>query len=113
MVDLDFVTEDVRAYFDANAIHAGAAQRETVAEFLRRGADAMRPSALARQVFLFSTLQCGAIAFVAWIWRVMLGWAPGEFLNFASVQDVAVAFAVAVWTYLCAALAASPIALFT
>src|SRR4051812_44974281 len=98
MGDLDFVTEDVKAYFDGNAIRAQATQGETIAAFLRHGADAIRSSAPARQIFLFSTLQCGAIALVAWIWRAMLGWAPDEFLDFASAQDVAVAFAVAAWT---------------
>ena len=110
MVDLDFITEEVRAYLDEKDIKPKIWKRENLAEFFHRSVYAISLISREKEIVLFSALQWIAIALAGLLWGQMLGWVLPELLNVRSLHDLVVAFAVFAWSYLCAALAAYPIA---
>ncbi len=113
MLDLDFIAEDVKAYLDEKHIEPKIWKRENVAEFFNRSAYAFSLVFREKEILFFSALQWISIALAGLLWGEMLGWIPHELLNVRSLQDFLVDFAVFAWSFLCAALAAYPIAVLT
>ena len=113
MLDLDFIADDVKAYLDEKDIKPKIWKRENIAGFFNRSAYAISLISREKEILLFSALQWIAIALVGLLWGEMLGWIPHELLNVRSLHDFLVDFAVFAWSFLCTALAAYPIAVFT
>jgi hypothetical protein len=114
MHGLDFISKEIKQYLTTKSVDTDVWKDENLNEFSSRTGYAVSLIFQEKEIIIFSLLQWASIAIAYYIWVQILGWIPPEVWESDSkIFDFALNILFLVWSFICVAIAAYPIAIFT